>query len=256
MPASRVPSRPVRRSCSRRCGTSSAVSSVEALTTGTPVVVSPMTGAVGTIVRDGLNGIVVDPYDARSLAAAMHRATDPATSRALRDGVGRMNPPLLPDAAAGAVLRAVARARAANHSRPEPERRLRVQNAQTPTASRPPCASARSSRCAAPRRSWPRSTRTASSTGCRSCPRCWRGAAGDSGSTSSPSSCATPSTGLASTACATRCTWKRRAATGRRTADARRGATSTGRRTGSSGSRPGTRARRPSAGRPRPPAAR
>jgi hypothetical protein len=34
---------------------------VEVLTTGAPVVVSSMTGAVGTIVRDGVNGIVVDP---------------------------------------------------------------------------------------------------------------------------------------------------------------------------------------------------
>jgi hypothetical protein len=41
----------------------------------------------------------------------MHRTTDPETSRALREGVRRMNPPLLPDAGAGAVLRAVARAR-------------------------------------------------------------------------------------------------------------------------------------------------
>ena len=47
-----------------------------------------------------------------------------------------------------------------------------MQTAQTPTAPCPPCASARSSRCAARRRSWPRSTRTASSTDCRSCPRC------------------------------------------------------------------------------------
>jgi glycosyltransferase involved in cell wall biosynthesis len=84
---------------------------VEALTTGAPVVVSPMTGAVGTIVQDGVNGIVVDPHDARALAAAMHRLTGPETARALRQGVRRLNPPLLPDAAADAVLGAVARAR-------------------------------------------------------------------------------------------------------------------------------------------------
>jgi glycosyltransferase involved in cell wall biosynthesis len=84
---------------------------VEALTTGAPVVVSPMTGAVGTIIQDGVNGIVVDPRDARALAAAMHRLTDPGTARALRQGVRRLNPPLLPDAAADAVLGAVARAR-------------------------------------------------------------------------------------------------------------------------------------------------
>src|SRR5262249_52619000 len=63
---------------------------VEALSTGTPVIVSPMTGAVGTVVQDGVNGIVVDPHDRRGLAAAMHRTTDPETSRALREGVARM----------------------------------------------------------------------------------------------------------------------------------------------------------------------
>ena len=77
---------------------------VEALTTGTPVVVSPMTGAVGTIVHDGVNGIVVDPRDARALAAAMHRAADPETSRALREGVRRTNAPLLPGAGRQVVL--------------------------------------------------------------------------------------------------------------------------------------------------------
>jgi len=39
---------------------------VEALTAGVPLVISPMTGAVGTIVRDGVNGIVVDPWDSRA----------------------------------------------------------------------------------------------------------------------------------------------------------------------------------------------
>jgi glycosyltransferase involved in cell wall biosynthesis len=83
---------------------------VEALTAGAPVVVSPMTGAAGTIIRDGMNGFVVDPHDAKALATAMHRTTDPETSRALREGVRRMSAPLLPDAAAGVVLHAVARA--------------------------------------------------------------------------------------------------------------------------------------------------
>jgi hypothetical protein len=72
---------------------------------------------VGTIVHDGVNGIVVvDPHDARALAAAMHRATDPETSRAHREAVWRMNRPLLPEATAGAVLRAVARARGPRRS--------------------------------------------------------------------------------------------------------------------------------------------
>ena len=55
---------------------------VECLSEGTPVVTSPMTGAVGTIVHDGVNGIVVDPRDPSALAEAMHRRPIP-TRRAL-----------------------------------------------------------------------------------------------------------------------------------------------------------------------------
>jgi glycosyltransferase involved in cell wall biosynthesis len=84
---------------------------VEALTAGVPVVVSPMTGAVGTIVRDGVNGIVVDPRDTPALAAALHRAADPQTLPALRAGVQRTNASLTPDAAAEVILRAVTLAR-------------------------------------------------------------------------------------------------------------------------------------------------
>jgi glycosyltransferase involved in cell wall biosynthesis len=81
---------------------------VEALSAGAPIVISPMTGAVGTIVHDGVNGIVVDPRDASALAEAMRRAADPQTSRALRAGVQRLNAPLQPDAATRVILSAVA----------------------------------------------------------------------------------------------------------------------------------------------------
>ena len=86
---------------------------VEALSAGTPVIVSPMTGAVGTIVHDGVNGIVVDPRDASALADAMHRAANPETSRALREGVQRTNAVLRPEAATEMVLSAIALARRA-----------------------------------------------------------------------------------------------------------------------------------------------
>jgi glycosyltransferase involved in cell wall biosynthesis len=90
---------------------------VESLSAGAPVVTSPMTGAVGTIVHDGVNGIVVDPTDASALAEAMHRATDPGISRALREGVRRTSADLRPEAASQVVLSAVARARAATARR-------------------------------------------------------------------------------------------------------------------------------------------
>ncbi|MEP6762104.1 MAG: glycosyltransferase, partial [Sporichthyaceae bacterium] len=66
---------------------------VEALTAGVPVVISPMAGAAGTIVQDGVNGIVVDPRDTHALAEALHRAADPQTSPALRAGVRGMKHP-------------------------------------------------------------------------------------------------------------------------------------------------------------------
>lgn len=50
---------------------------VEALTSGVPVVVSPMTGAAETMVQDGVNGIVVDPRDPHALAAALHVPSTP-----------------------------------------------------------------------------------------------------------------------------------------------------------------------------------
>jgi glycosyltransferase involved in cell wall biosynthesis len=84
---------------------------VEALTVGIPVVVSSLTGAAETLVRDGINGFVVDPRDTPALAESMHRTVDPKTQAALRGGVEGMKGLLSPDAAAGVVLRAVAQAR-------------------------------------------------------------------------------------------------------------------------------------------------
>jgi glycosyltransferase involved in cell wall biosynthesis len=84
---------------------------VEALTVGVPVVVSPLTGAAGTVVLDGVNGIVADPRDTEAFSGAMHRAAGSAMQRSLREGVERTNGRLLPDAAAGVIRRAVAMAR-------------------------------------------------------------------------------------------------------------------------------------------------
>jgi glycosyltransferase involved in cell wall biosynthesis len=84
---------------------------VEALTVGVPVVLSPLAGAAGTLVQDGVNGIVVDPRDTRALAEAMHRAAEPETLRSLREGVQRTNRSLTADASAGVVMQAVALAR-------------------------------------------------------------------------------------------------------------------------------------------------
>jgi glycosyltransferase involved in cell wall biosynthesis len=116
---------------------------VEALSAGAPVVASPMTGAVGTIVHDGVNGIVVDPRDVSALAEAMRQAADPETSRTLREGVRRTSAALRPEAASQVVLSAVARVRAATprgmRSKPSagvvhgrPDRGLAVQTQEAP----------------------------------------------------------------------------------------------------------------------------
>lgn len=86
---------------------------VEALTVGVPVVVSPMTGAAGTIIQDGVNGLIVDPRDRHALSGALARVADPRTRRGLREGARRTGAALSPDAVAALILRGVALARAA-----------------------------------------------------------------------------------------------------------------------------------------------
>jgi len=96
---------------------------VEALTAGAPVVLSPLSGAAGTIVQDGVNGIIADPRDCAALAAALYRAADPATALHLREGVQRTSATLTPEAAASVVLGAVAQAR--DRTRTRTRNRLR-----------------------------------------------------------------------------------------------------------------------------------
>jgi glycosyltransferase involved in cell wall biosynthesis len=80
---------------------------VEALAVGVPVVLSPMTGAAGTVVRDGENGLIVDPRNPRELATALARFADPQTRSTLRDGARRSSAMLTPDAVAPLILRAI-----------------------------------------------------------------------------------------------------------------------------------------------------
>jgi glycosyltransferase involved in cell wall biosynthesis len=81
---------------------------VEALAVGVPVVLSPMTGAAGTVVCDGVNGLIVDPRNPRELARALARFADPQTRSALRGGARSSSAMLAPDAVAPLILRAVA----------------------------------------------------------------------------------------------------------------------------------------------------
>jgi glycosyltransferase involved in cell wall biosynthesis len=81
---------------------------VEALSVGVPVVLSPMSGAAGTVVRDGVNGLIVDPREPHELAGALARFAEPRTREALRAGAQRSSAMLRPDAVAAVILRAVA----------------------------------------------------------------------------------------------------------------------------------------------------
>ena len=80
---------------------------VEALTVGVPVVVSPMTGAAGTIVHHRVNGLVVDPGDRRALSSALALVVDPEIQPSLRAGARRVGDALTPDAVAALILRSV-----------------------------------------------------------------------------------------------------------------------------------------------------
>jgi glycosyltransferase involved in cell wall biosynthesis len=93
---------------------------VEALTVGVPVVVSPMTGAAGTIVLDGVDGLVVDPRDRQALARALARVADPAWHGPLREGARRIGAALTPDAVAAVILRSVALTRGMSGRLPVP----------------------------------------------------------------------------------------------------------------------------------------
>ena len=80
---------------------------VEALSVGVPVVVSKFSGAAGTLVRDGVNGVVVDPYDGTDLLSGLRRAAEPATRARLAEGARRSSEVLGPVAGARVVREAV-----------------------------------------------------------------------------------------------------------------------------------------------------
>ena len=66
-----------------------------------------VSGAAGTIVFHGVNGVVADACDRVALSAALHRAAGPAMQQSLREGVERTKGQLFPDPAARVILAAV-----------------------------------------------------------------------------------------------------------------------------------------------------
>jgi len=84
--------------------------SVEALSVGTPVAASTLSGASGVLVRDGVNGVLMDPRDPASVTNALRRGLDPAINAQLREGARATSAHITPEVAAQHILTAVWRA--------------------------------------------------------------------------------------------------------------------------------------------------
>lgn len=80
---------------------------VEALSVGTPVAASKLSGAAGVLVRDGDNGVLMDPRDPGAVADALRRGLDPATNTRLREGARATSAHITPEAAAQHILTAI-----------------------------------------------------------------------------------------------------------------------------------------------------
>lgn len=80
---------------------------VEAVSTGTPVVVSDKSGAIGTLLHDGRDCVVVDPDDPDDLLRGLAVAADASRLAALRQGAAEAAESVTVTAAASAVAAAV-----------------------------------------------------------------------------------------------------------------------------------------------------
>jgi glycosyltransferase involved in cell wall biosynthesis len=81
---------------------------VEAMSTGTPAVVSRHSGAIGTLLHDGENCVVVDPDDPDDLLRGLSVAADTSALARLREGAERTATTVSVDAAAAVIADAVA----------------------------------------------------------------------------------------------------------------------------------------------------
>ena len=80
---------------------------VEAITVGTPVAASTLSGGAGVLVREGDNGVLMDPRDPDALLDALRRGSDPDVNARLREGALRAGAGVTVEAAAANLLRAV-----------------------------------------------------------------------------------------------------------------------------------------------------
>ena len=81
---------------------------LEAMAAGLPCIASPYAGATHDLIRDGENGLVVDPHDQMALTSALlSLAADPAARRRLGDQARRDSGRRTPSATADGYLAAV-----------------------------------------------------------------------------------------------------------------------------------------------------
>jgi len=80
---------------------------VEALAVGTPVAASSRSGAAHTLVRDGENGVVMDPCSPADVAAALRRATAVPLYGKIAAGARDVGAKLTPAAAVDVIERAI-----------------------------------------------------------------------------------------------------------------------------------------------------
>ena len=84
---------------------------VEAITAGTPVAASTLSGGAGVLIHEGENGVLMDPRDPGSIVDALRRGADPAINATLREGALRTGAGVTPEVAAANIVRAVRLAR-------------------------------------------------------------------------------------------------------------------------------------------------
>lgn len=82
---------------------------VEALSVGTPVAASCLSGVAGVLVSEGSNGVVMDPRRPSEIVKALHRALEPAMYERISAGARHSATSLSPEASASIISGAVSR---------------------------------------------------------------------------------------------------------------------------------------------------
>ena len=80
---------------------------LEAAAAGLPLIASPRGGATADLIRDGVNGFVVDPTDTTAMSSALARLADPQLRARMSQVASEATRSRTPAASAHSYLRAV-----------------------------------------------------------------------------------------------------------------------------------------------------